>query len=113
MPRVRHWLPDAGLFSWRRRPSHGYNCPGAHGVLTRSYWNCCLLGGDPDTRGRPREFAERGPIAREVLLNGLEAAVRRGDQVLASVGSSQLSEPRTYHGIVREIKGTTLTVNLP
>src|SRR5579871_3625861 len=47
-----------------------------------SQWIIAGVGGAPDNRKRPEEFAERGPILREELLQRLEAVVRDTDGVL-------------------------------
>ena len=45
-------------------------------------WIISGIGGTPDTRNRPQEFAERGPIPREELLGDLEQVVESAITVL-------------------------------
>lgn len=52
----------------------------------------------PDTRNRPQEFAERGPIATEELLRQLETVVGEVQQVLAGLRAEQLLETRRIQG---------------
>src|SRR5262245_25468877 len=61
-------------------------------------WVIAGVPGTPDTRDRPQEFAERGPIPRDELLRRLGAVVREADAVLAGVGDAQLLEPRRIQG---------------
>src|SRR5207245_654905 len=46
-------------------------------------WIVCGVGGDQDTRNRAGEFAERGPISKERLVDQLDAVVEAGRAVLA------------------------------
>lgn len=48
-------------------------------------WIISGLGGEMDSRDRPREFSETGPIARRALLAGLRKTVKEADQVLATL----------------------------
>src|SRR5690349_1765795 len=43
-------------------------------------WIVAGLGGAPDVRNRPAEFAEREPIPKEELLRSLEAVVEETKQ---------------------------------
>ncbi len=61
-------------------------------------WIVAGVGGVPDARDRPAEFAERGPIPREELIRRLEAAVAEADAVLAALDGSRLLEPRRIQG---------------
>jgi hypothetical protein len=54
--------------------------------------------GAPDTRDRPREFSERGPIPATELLRRLEAVVGEADAVLSGLTDEQLLEPRRIQG---------------
>ena len=45
-------------------------------------WVICGLGGEPDTRNRPAEFAERGPIPKGDLLAKLESTVDEAKIIL-------------------------------
>ena len=61
-------------------------------------WLVAGLGGVPDIRNRPAEFAERGPIPKAELLPRLEAIVAEAKHVLTSVTARRLVEVRTIQG---------------
>jgi hypothetical protein len=68
-------LNDEQLW-WRSQPS--LNCIGnliLHLCGNLRQWIVSGVGGAADLRDRPAEFAERGPIAKEELLNWLEGVV--------------------------------------
>jgi uncharacterized damage-inducible protein DinB len=50
------------------------------------------VGGSEYRRDRPREFAERGPVARAELLRVLEETVAEADATLAGVDAARLLE---------------------
>jgi hypothetical protein len=60
-------------------------------------WIVAVVPGTPDTRDRPREFAERSFITRDDLLRRLRAVVVEADAVLAGA-EAVLLEPRTVQG---------------
>lgn len=61
-------------------------------------WLVSGVGGVPDTRDRPAEFTERGPIPREELIRRLEAVAFEADAALAALDESRLLEPRRIQG---------------
>ncbi len=61
-------------------------------------WIVAGVGGAPDVRNRPAEFAERGPIPKDELLCRLEAVVEEARRVLAGVDARQLAEVRRIQG---------------
>jgi hypothetical protein len=61
-------------------------------------WIVAGVGGSPDSRHRPREFAERGPIAKEELLRRLEEVISEADAVLAKTSEQQLLASRRIQG---------------
>jgi hypothetical protein len=61
-------------------------------------WIISGVGGAPDVRNRPSEFAERSPIPRPELIRLLEEMAREADSVLARVSDKQLLEPRRIQG---------------
>src|SRR5262249_6271498 len=53
-------------------------------------WIVAGVGGTRDTRNRPQEFAERGPMARQELRRRLDEVVRRADGALGQVLDADL-----------------------
>ena len=66
-------------------------------------WIVAGVGGAPDVRDRPGEFAERSLIARDELLRRLGAVVAESDAVLAATGEEALLEPRTVQGFAETV----------
>ena len=61
-------------------------------------WITSAVGGEPDQRNRPQEFAERGPIAMQELIGRLEEVLQHADAVLQRVSAGQLLERRRIQG---------------
>lgn len=61
-------------------------------------WIVTGIGGSPDRRDRPREFAERGPIVKEELLRRLEEVIGEADAMLAQTSDQQLLASRRIQG---------------
>lgn len=61
-------------------------------------WVIAGLGGAPDERNRPAEFAERGSIPNEELVRRLEAVVEEAKRILAGVDARQLTHVRCIQG---------------
>ena len=61
-------------------------------------WLVSALGGVPDTRNRPAEFSERGPIPKDELLRRLNAVVDEAKTVLNQQKAEQLLEVRRIQG---------------
>jgi hypothetical protein len=61
-------------------------------------WIVAGLGGAVDSRDRPAEFSEPGPIPKEELLRTLEAVVDEARAVLARQTARQLLEARRIQG---------------
>ena len=55
-------------------------------------WIVAGLGGAPDVRNRPAEFAQRVPVPKDELVRRLEAVVEETKRVLAGVDAQQLAE---------------------
>ena len=84
---------------WRSRPS--LNSIGnliLHLCGNLRQWVVAGLSGAVDSRDRPAEFAERGPIPKEELLRKLEAVVEEARAVLARQTARQLLEARRIQG---------------
>jgi len=61
-------------------------------------WIVAGIGGAKDVRNRPVEFAERGPLAKEELLRGLDRVVDEAKSVLESLTAQQLLAKRRIQG---------------
>jgi uncharacterized damage-inducible protein DinB len=61
-------------------------------------WIISGLGGADDRRQRDREFAERGPIPRQVLVTQLRRTVRHACRVLAQLSDDSLSRRYEIQG---------------
>ena len=84
---------------WRYRPS--LNSIGnliLHLCGNVRQWIVAGLGAAVDSRDRPAEFAERGPIPKEELLRKLEAVVDEASAVLARQTARQLLDARRIQG---------------
>lgn len=61
-------------------------------------WIVAGVGGVPDTRNRPQEFAERGPIPKAELLPRLNDTVREAQAAMTRAAADQLLAPRRIQG---------------
>ncbi len=61
-------------------------------------WIVAGVGGGPDRRDRPREFAERGPIAKSELVDRLEQTRRQAEQVLERTPGARLLQRLRIQG---------------
>jgi hypothetical protein len=61
-------------------------------------WIVAGIGGAPDNRNRPAEFAERGTIPKEELMHRLDAVVAEARRILMGVNSRQLADLRRIQG---------------
>ena len=68
-------------------------------------WIVSGCGGEPDTRDRPGEFAERRLLCRAELEHRLDEAVGRADTVLAVLTAGQLLEKRRIQGFDTTVLG--------
>jgi GNAT superfamily N-acetyltransferase len=98
---IRHCLSqltDAQI-SWR--PHDSMNSIGnlvLHVCGNIRQWIIAGVGGEPDVRDRPKEFAERGPFGKEDLLRHFDQLVEQADAVLRTLPPSQLLERRRIQG---------------
>ena len=99
--RIKHCLgqlSDEQVW-WRSRPS--LNSIGnllLHLCGNVRQWIVAGLGEAADSRDRPAEFAERGPIPKDELLRRLEDVVDEAREVLARLTARQLLEARRIQG---------------
>ena len=71
-------------------------------------WVVCGITGEPDTRDRPQEFAERGPLPRAELARRLEEVVGQADAAMGTLDAARLLEPRRIQGFDTTILGALL-----
>ncbi len=62
-------------------------------------WICHGVGGQPDVRDRPAEFAATGGLDAQELLARLEATIADADRVLAALDPAALREGRSIQGM--------------
>lgn len=61
-------------------------------------WIISGVGGEPDVRNRPAEFAEQGPFAKQDLLHHLDGVLQQVDEVIGAVTAERLLQPRRIQG---------------
>ena len=105
LPKIRaavEQLDEADLW-WR--PNEQSNSIGnlmLHLAGNVRQWVVSGVGGAPDVRDRPAEFARREPLTRAQLLATLTAAVQEADATVAG-SAAQLGEHRSVQG--RDVTG--------
>jgi uncharacterized damage-inducible protein DinB len=57
-------------------------------------WITTGIGGGKDTRDRPKEFSERGPIPKEELWMKLESTLHEADRMLERFDTTKMLEVR-------------------
>ena len=92
-------LTDADLW-WRPHDSHN----SIQNIILHlcgnvQQWIIHGVGGAPDVRGRPEEFADRRPIAKVELLDKLRGTVAEAGAVLAALPPERLLERRRIQGL--------------
>ena len=101
LDRIKHCLGQVNDEHVWRRSRPGLNSIGnliLHLCGNLRQWVVAGVGGVPDVRNRPAEFAERGPVPKEELMRSLEAVVGEAKRVLAGVDARQLAGPRRIQG---------------
>jgi hypothetical protein len=101
MARIRHCLDQLSdeQVWWRAQSS--LNSIGnllLHLCGNVRQWIVAGLGGTADTRFRPGEFTERGPLPKAELLDKLGAVVEEAKNVLGRLTAEQLLEVRRIQG---------------
>jgi uncharacterized damage-inducible protein DinB len=101
LDRIKHCLGQLSDEQIWRRPSESIHSIGnliLHLCGNLRQWIVSGLGGAKDVRDRPKEFSERGPFAKEELLQRLEAVVNEAKAVLARQTARQLLDARRIQG---------------
>lgn len=83
------------------RPFESHNALGnviLHLCGNMRQWLIDGIAGTPDLRDRPAEFSHREPLPKAELIARLERTIGQADQILASLGSDDLLEPRRIQG---------------
>ena len=101
LPRLTRCLQELSETDIWWRPNSASNSVGnlvLHLEGNIRQWIISSLGGEPDRRDRPREFAERGPIPRPKLIAGLRSAVTKATRVLQEVSARDFKRLYTIQG---------------
>lgn len=101
LPRIvscLHLLSDEQIW-WRPHPtSNSVGNLALHLAGNVRQWIISGLGGAPDRRDRPREFAEQGPISRRDLIALLKKTIREAVRTIAGESPRDLSRSRKIQG---------------
>ncbi len=108
LERIRHCLAqlDDDQLWWRPQPD--MNSIGnliLHLCGNLRQWIVAGLGGAADTRQRPAEFAERGPLPKDALWQQLATTVAAAQDVCRQLTARQLAESRRIQGF--DVTGLT------
>jgi hypothetical protein len=99
--RIRHCLAQLNDEQIWDRSAPGLNSIGnliLHCCGNLRQWIVCGLTGAPDTRNRPAEFAEQGPIPRGELLDRMQHVEDDSKRVLAGLTAEQIASVRRVQG---------------
>ncbi|MBI2302167.1 MAG: DUF664 domain-containing protein [Armatimonadetes bacterium] len=97
LPKLRRCLDELSEEQVWWRPNEQCNSVGnllLHLAGNLRQWVIAGVGGAPNHRDRPAEFAARGPVPKAELLAGLEAAVSETCAVIRQVKADDLLPPR-------------------
>ena len=101
LEKIEHCLGQMSEAQVWQRPQPALNSVGnllLHLCGNVRQWVVAGLGGAPDVRDRPAEFAERGPIPKEELRRRLREVVGEARQVLGRQTARQWLEARRIQG---------------
>jgi hypothetical protein len=99
--KIEHCLAQLSDAQVWQRPQPALNSVGnllLHLAGNVRQWVVAGLGGSPDVRDRPAEFAERGPAPKEELLRRLRGVVDEARVVLARQTARQWLQVRRVQG---------------
>lgn len=99
--KIRHCLDqiDDGMLWWR--PHEAQNSIAnlmLHLEGNVRQWIISGIGGEPDIRDRPHEFAERGPLSVNAVWQHLHTTIEEAVQVLTRTQESELLKTRRIQG---------------
>ena len=98
---IKHCLGQLNDAQVWHRSQPGLNSIGnliLHLCVNVRQWVMAGVGGAPNVRNRPAEFAEQGPVPKGELVCNLDAIVEEAKGVLAGVDARRLAEPRRIQG---------------
>jgi len=98
LPRIISCLQQLSLEQIWWRPNEASNSVGnlvLHLTGNVRQWIISGLGGAPDVRQRDREFSERGPLPRRVLVSRLRRTVEEACRVLGRLSPEDLARVHT------------------
>jgi len=101
LPRITGCLKHLSREQIWWRPNEASNSVGnlvLHLTGNVRQWIISGLGGAPDVRQRDREFNERGPLPRGVLVNRIRKTVEEACHVLGKLSPDDLARVRTIQG---------------
>jgi uncharacterized damage-inducible protein DinB len=94
LPRIERCLELLSQEQIWWRPNAASNSAGnlaLHLAGNVRQWIVSALGGEPDSRQRDQEFAERGPLPRSELVRVLNASVKDACRVLRRLSGTELA----------------------
>jgi uncharacterized damage-inducible protein DinB len=112
LERIRHCIDQLTDGQVWRRPAAGMNSVGhllLHLTGNVRQWVVSGLGGAPDDRDRPAEFAETQPVPKADLWEKLRATVEEATAVLAAQTEAGWRRPRRIQGF--EVTGLRAAIN--
>jgi uncharacterized damage-inducible protein DinB len=112
LERIRHCIDQLTDEQVWRRPAAGMNSVGClllHLAGNVRQWVVSGLGGAPDDRNRPAEFAETRPVPKADLWARLRATAEEAAAVLAAQTEADWLRPRRIQGF--EVTGLRAAVD--
>lgn len=101
LPRIVRCLEELSPEQIWWRPNPASNSVGnlvLHLMGNVRQWIMGGLGGAPDVRERDKEFAERGPLPRRVLVGRLRRTVKEACRVLRKLSAEDLAHDYSIQG---------------
>lgn len=101
LKRIQHCLDQLTDDQVWWRPAESMNSIGnliLHLEGNLRQWIVAGFGGEKDNRQRPKEFSERGPISKAILLGRFEEAVAKAQEALKKTSAQDLLRKHTIQG---------------